>query len=95
MLGSIDSSLASNDMLKMAIAMLILQSISGEKGEETMKPEDLLAMLGGGKSGGSMMIMQASNTAIHMEHTVSISQAQQSYAGASMQSGGGSLNMTA
>lgn len=93
MLGSIDSGLAGNDLLKMAIAMLILQSMTGEQGKDSAKPEDLLALLGGGKSGGSMMIMQASTTAIHSEQTISMSHAQQSYAGASMQSG--SLNMTA
>lgn len=93
MLGSIDSGLAGNDLLKMAIALLILQSMTGEQSKDAAKPEDLLALLSGGKSGGSMMIMQASTTAIHSEQTISMSQAQQSYAGASMQ--GGSLNMTA
>lgn len=95
MLGSIDSGLAGNDLLKMAIAMLILQTMSGQQGEGAAKPEDLLAMLGGGKGGSSMMIMEASTTAIHSEQTVSMSQAQQSYAGASMPSSGGSLNMSA
>ncbi len=105
MLGSIDSGLAGNDMLKMVIAMLILQSMS--KGQESGGGEDgknllgaLAGMMGGAGAGGSsasMMMMHSSqSSSMSIEQTVSTSHAQNAYAGvnAAAQSGAG-LSATA
>jgi hypothetical protein len=107
MLGSIDSGLAGNDTLKMAIALLILKSMEGGKESGGGDGKDLLGALAGmmggaggaGGAGGSssfMMMMQSSQSSISVEQTVSTSHVQNAYAGvnAAAQSGAG-LSATA
>jgi len=98
MLSSIDSGLAGNETLKMAIALMILQALLGEQ-KEGGKGIDMMAALAGGMGGqttaASMLMMSSSSSSISIEQTVSTSQVQQAYAGGAMPSSSGAMNAIA
>ena len=80
MLGAVDQSLASNDILKFLVAMLIMEALLGESEDNTLSQWLQMAIgmgMGGQSSGSALMSMSMESSSVSIQSSATASMSQQ------------------